>query len=251
MRELRFTLYEVLGYFLPGALFFAALVILLWGIRWHCLQVDLVNQVSQRELLVVAVFIYLLGHLSQALANWMDRLLDKLLVDDGPKVVKVIFAGLKRVFLEQEMDRQRQGIQPPGILERVRKALHEYYDVDVSKLKEGALSQLCDAAVVANGAPEEREIYIYREGFYRGVWLGLGLISLALLCPLIRQWIHGDVVIEAPGCSLRPSARILAVFAFASWVCSCFMYSRYWRFRNYRIDSGFLFFLSVPKKKAS
>ena len=214
---------------------------------------------SRRDLLILAVFVYLLGHIIQAIANLFERLLDKSLGDRKKgdllkNTLEKIVRGHEIVFLEKKMDREKQGTLPPEIIERVRETVSSYYKLDpsdVRKLKEKALNELCDAAVVANGAPEERDIYVYREGFYRGVSLALCFVALALLCPLARQLVVHDISVASKLGSWEPWPRAFAAAAFASYLGSCFAYFRYWRFRNYRIDGSFLFFLSLGKANRS
>src|SRR2546425_1465450 len=167
MRELRFTVYEVLGYLFPGAVTFTALLIVLWGLRWPHFHIDMLNRASRRDLAVVAVFVYILGHLVQAIANWVEKFFDKWL-GEGKKrnilktILKKIVGALKVVFQEEGMNREKQGTQQPEVIKRVREALTDYYNLDASELQERVLNELCDAAVIANGAPEEHHVYVYR-----------------------------------------------------------------------------------------
>jgi len=251
MRELRFTIYEVLGYLFPGAVVFAAILIVLWGLKWHNFQLDNLNQASRRELAVIAVVVYLLGHLAQAIANWTDRLTEKLLRANSDGVAAKIVRGLKWAFLEKGVEQTKQGLLAERIMDRVRDQASDYYRLERSSLDDMVLNQLCDAAVVMSGAPEEREIYIYREGFYRGIWLGLILVALAFLFPLFAKLAGCNISVTTAGQTFKPSCPTLGLLAVASWVCSCFAYGRYWRFRNYRVEGAFLFFLSAAKKKPS
>ncbi len=71
MKELKLTLYDVFGYFIPGALVFVALCDFYWASFWP--KVPFVIADSPLALWIAAAFAaYLFGHLGQSLGNCLS-----------------------------------------------------------------------------------------------------------------------------------------------------------------------------------
>src|SRR5713226_8810495 len=73
MKALRLTLYEILGYLIPGMMAMLAAILAMWGSFWHTIDTDLVNSFSRREIVLLLLFAYLLGHIMQAIGNLIEN----------------------------------------------------------------------------------------------------------------------------------------------------------------------------------
>src|SRR5882672_3874097 len=90
MKELRFTLYDIFGYLLPGFLTLGAIMVTVWTIYWKELNLNSIGRLSPNELGFAALVSYFLGHAMQALGKSIEDVLVR--YDDKKKEVE---GGLK------------------------------------------------------------------------------------------------------------------------------------------------------------
>jgi len=172
MKEFQFTIYEILGYLAPGAVALAGLY--LAGVALFDARLASLATAGTRVVVGMAVFAYILGHCTHAIAN-------------------VLFSGLK-------VDAQAAAEVP----ECVRAALLQRFEDALGKpLPEDNLYVASDALVTQVGNTELRDVYVYREGFYRGLTVGLPVLGAGILC----TWASWRWGMPSPSSRSRSSAR--------------------------------------------
>jgi len=95
------------------------------------------------------------------------------------------------------------------------------------------LYMISDTAVAQFGNTGDREVYQYREGFYRGSAVSFGLLSVALLVRLVvpgAAFRIGSGVVSLGWKPLMFSAVVSALF-------SVVLFLRYQRFAVYRVTA--------------
>jgi hypothetical protein len=160
-KELQITLYDVFGYLIPGAIILVALILLFWTLFWPSVPLRVWTHPPLVLVICVALGAYLAGHLGQAVGNLLETL---------PKVSRT---------LEKELPLSAE------LSELVRNAVAAQFGEKAGHLRPKELLMLCDQALVHVGSPGEREIFVYREGFYRGASVALAFLSLMLILRLV------------------------------------------------------------------
>ncbi len=223
--NLQATLYDFFGYLLPGAVFLVGLAILFWAIYIPQTPLTVVELSFQMQV-VFLVLIYILGHLIQALGNLLVRLL--------PSPEDIVLS-----------ERQLGGF-PCTLVRSAKEKTSEMLGVDLKDISSEWLVRICDEVLLQQGVCTDREIYQYREGFYRGLTVSFFILTLSLT---VRAVI--------PGTSVRftdtvqgLSVLIVLFFIALSLVGAWFTFLRYQRFGRYRVTQAVLGFLVLqsPKK---
>ena len=167
LSDLRVTLYDVFGYLLPGLVAFGAVTIFVWAAVFPTASLD-EPHLSSAEWIGVLLTSYMLGHLVQAITGLIAAFRGKAaaaldwfpLTDIGQKVgVPALPAGSNAAAAEARAEK---------------------------------IYELCDIAVAQKGSTGDREIYQYREGFYRGLTVSL---VLGLLAVVVRAIVTGDALV--------------------------------------------------------
>jgi len=116
---------------------------------------------------------------------------------------------------------------------------------ELPTINEEWLYRLCAEAVNQRGKPGDRNVYVYREGFYRGLWVAFLLIfvSLCLRHSVPTANIQIRETIYDINYGLIPFS-IPVTFVF-----SVMCFSRYRRFGKYRVSQGMLGFLTLLDEK--
>jgi hypothetical protein len=108
------------------------------------------------------------------------------------------------------------------------------------------LYRICDEAVVQCGNLGDREIFVYREGFYRGLTIALAAFAAALAVRMAR----GETIIASAAAGVRNVGwDLLAFFLVTCLVFIYLSYKRFRRFGRYRISQAILAFLVMPEEK--
>ena len=213
----KFSLYEIFGYLLPGAVAGCA-VGLGDSLLFHGGALPPSNWLTSKSGVAVEVaFAYLCGHAVQVLAN-------TLLPNSNSQVLKRDKYGSTRRLLVEV--RKRKGWCDPS-------------DSDQDILMK------CDSYLVAKGPGSEREIYVYREGYYRGT--SIALAALACLGSFIVGLPQNRYIL-LQWHSSRSEVAICSVILLALAVG---MYLRSLRFANYRISLSLAFALLTNSKDKS
>lgn len=148
IKDIQLTLYEIIGYLIPGLVNLTGLALFFWGLflPTTTVTVDLHTGELWIAFLVTA---YIAGHMAQALGNLSEKWL---------KPIELIV-----------MENATKDRFPQSIIEACKKKAKELTGADISDVPARWLYRVCDDAVVRSGRIGEREIFVYREGFYRGM----------------------------------------------------------------------------------
>lgn len=221
MKSIEITLYDVFGYFIPGCVALVAIYLIAWRTVLPTHQ-DW-SSISSLGWTIVAGVAYVFGHILQALANVLYRLVWK-----NPE--QGILADVSLI--------------PSNVLaiaqEAARRAIHlsENDDVDMKTLYE-----IMDHYTQQHGKTDSRDIYIYREGFYRGLSAGFLLLAIA-------SFVHmtgGQTIAAAFGGSIALTRPFMGFVAALSVIMALLGISRYQRFTIYRVKNCLFSFLAICK----
>jgi hypothetical protein len=210
----KFTLYEFFGYLLPGAVALIGLS-LLDLVFFHRAHAVSLGWCSTKQAAVAAIGLsYLLGHAVQILAN-------AILPETNMLILR-----LHRYNSTQELLKRTRSTLPQNLIDQSDR------DIVV----------MCEHEVKEQGPSENREIYIYREGFYRGMFISLVIVSIpAFLIAIITNF----ALFAMTWGTHRAEAAIGAVLILGMAVG---MYYRSLRFANYRIVQALMcHILSIDK----
>jgi hypothetical protein len=224
LADIKVTLYDIFGYLLPGLVVLAGGAVFFWAVFVPDSPLHSPT-LSGPEWFAVLITAYILGHLAQALAN-----------DIGSVLVWAVGP-----FKSPEQ-RELKALAAPH-QEKLAKATHVPWDRNANdetqRKTAGRLYEVCDTSVAQVGSTANREIYIYREGFYRGLVVGF---SIGLIGLLVRIGVGGAMVRDDAGVDPIRSS-ILWFLACVVAVAIVLAYIRYRRFRQYRIQNAFLSYL--------
>jgi hypothetical protein len=231
LADVQVTLYDIFGYLFVGLVAVASIWILGWALVFPDAALR-EPHLSSSEWLALSIVAYISGHLVQAIANMVFERTS--LKPKGFEAWNWMPPELRKKIS------QKVGVPMPA-----KKApSQEKEDFAVKVL------ELCDIVVTQDSdAGGDRDIYQYREGFYRGLTVAF---SFGVAAVVIRALHSGDGLIG-------PHARhvvtgweyllVVAILGVASWLS----YQRYLRFFNYKWHNAFGSFavatglISVPK----
>lgn len=215
----QFTLYDIFGYLLPGAVILFAAILLFWTLFWPNASLTLPSTLPVFASTCLLFAAYLAGHVGQALANLLEEL------------------SKARGKLDKELP------VSPELGKLVLQAVATRFGEHAKTLEANELFHLCDQTLIHNCSPGEREIFTYREGFYRGNAVALTLLSLALVARL--AYAPALVVLFGRSFELHrgPFAFAAVLTGVNAWLC----YSRFLRFAKLRYTSCLVGFLALSK----
>lgn len=168
MGELRASLYDIFGYFLPGLVATVGMRLLFWVCLYPSSRLDLSPFNEPTVLTALAVVSYLVGHLLHAIGNEIPFTRSPGIEPITPKPV-----GWRRIFARSQVS--AEAVQ----LADVR--IEAQFGAPFLALTQAEKSELIDEARLLHERENEREVYIYREGFYRGMTVACALVFIALL----------------------------------------------------------------------
>lgn len=130
----------------------------------------------------------------------------------------------------------------------VRDAVAARFGERARSLTPKDLALLCDQALICVGAPGEREIFVYREGFYRGNCVALALLGLTLVLRLV--WTPAVIYLADARIEIHrgPLALAAVTAALGTWLS----FRRYLRFstqKNATCLARFLALTMAPLKE--
>jgi len=216
-KGLQVTLYDIFGYFLPGVILVFALSILFWTLFWPASPYVIYTEFSIPVLVIVAFIAYVAGHLAQACGNFLEKL---------PEAKKTI---------EDELPLSKE------LNARFREALVERFGNSAKHLSARETYQLCDQTLIHHGSLAEREIFSYREGFYRGICVSFMVLGIALIVRLFRSPVQLWVVDSPLNISYGPLILAALLSVFGAWLS----FRRYLRFATLRICTCLTRFLAL------
>ena len=222
LKDIQITLYDIFGYFLPGLIILLAVWIAFRTMFWPGEPVIVWHILSSQGIVSMFLVAYLAGHLGQGVGNLFQKLP---IVDPN-----------KGFSLHPEIDRS------------LKQNAASRFGVKADGFTVSDLYELCDQALVHHGSFGEREIFTYREGFYRGNFVGLALLT----CALVLRAIYGPTKLAIVADTMIDLGRSHLTFlsvtaAIGAWLA----FQRYKRFAQYRIRSCFLRFLALTAESPS
>jgi hypothetical protein len=219
--KIQLSLYELSGYLLPGSVATLAIAVCYWAI-WlpgvpfpvHEAHADVVGWA------VIGGVAYLLGHCLQSVGN-------------------MVINGVEKAALS------KGGVVPDPIIQRVQQRISSIVGVKADELDPVALFRLADEISVQNGAMTDREIFVAREGFYKGC-----AIAFAFLCVgLLARALFGAAGIKLTDYVYYISRTQLLLAAAGTAVAAGFFKRRARRFGAYRVSRAIYAFLAADSKR--
>jgi hypothetical protein len=214
-KSIQVTLYDLFGYLLPGGVILLSLWIVFHSLFLRQEPLVLWAELSTQAIVGLSFVAYLLGHLGQGLGNLLQKL--------GP------------------VNPDRRFSIPPEIDHLLRKAATSRFDISLAELTLPQLYELCDEALLHHGSLGEREIFTYREGFYRGTFVAFSLLALALLLPVA----FGPTRVVHVGRSVDAGRLPFLFTSVMSALGACLALERYKRFARYRVRRCLLRFVAL------
>jgi hypothetical protein len=240
MKEIQFTLYEVFGYLLPGIVLCGGLGLAFWAVYFPQAVIDF----DLKTVEVWATFLafgYIAGHVAQALGNKFVKQFksaeEKIITDANAFPTELVKACRAKITKILKADEQ-QGL----VLADGADATEPAKD-----LPPQWLYRFCDDAVVRSGKLGEREVYIYREGFYRGTFIGFVVLTVGMIAFALRLW-FGTVDGTARIGAVELTGLRVIYFVVLTAVAAQFLWTRFWRFAEYRVTQALLGFLTIKEK---
>ena len=221
IRDSKVTLYDIFGFFLPGTVFYAALAIFYWSVSMPVNPQSL--SLMKFDWVVFLISSYLLGHFSHGLAS---QIAEKTILLNTP------LFGVRWPFDIQ-----------PELIDAVKLKLENLFGIPRLTITNQTLYFFCDETVCQRGVSQEREIYQYRDGFYRAMAVSLLALLLSVLC----RWIVPGATLVQDGLYYPVSCIIyvLLLALITSFILVCRF--RYYQFRGYRVKRALTGFLIIEQ----
>jgi hypothetical protein len=225
IKDMKITLYDLFGYLMPGIVFLLAIVILFWTLYYRDKVVDLAAVLGtiRDNWLLALLGAYFSGHIAQGLGNLLNH----------PPIETRVFEDKDRCISKD-------------IAHVVIKKASESLKLELPDMSSDDLYRFCDEAVVQNGKSENRELFLYREGFYRGLTVSFVLLLIATLVRLVVPGARARIVDSTEPLIIGWNMGMFFVVLFLA--ASVFFFLRYKRFANYRARAAIFGFLSVSGK---
>jgi len=216
-KDVQITLYDIFGFLLPGSVVELAIVIGFWSLFWPSHTLAIPSKLPALAVTFLLLAAYLSGHLAQAMSNIVER-------------------------LSKASKRFDESVPLSSDLEKLlRHTAGKHLGAATANLGAKELYLLCDQSLVHNRSMGEREIFIYREGFYRGNSVALAFLALSLCIRILHSPATvalGQKVIEFHRSQI---ALVLALNALGAWLA----YWRYLRFRSHKYQTCFARFIAL------
>jgi len=222
VKDLKVTLYEIFGYVLPGAILLLGILTIFWSIFLPDVSVP-IHAVSSEVIIVFLTMTYFSGHVVQALGNIITRITgitDTSMADEVASELGVLF-------------------------DLVKKDIADKIKLNVADLKVADVVRISDETNVQLGISGDREIYQYREGFYRGLSVACVFLTLAIIARIIAgtpKILHSNVTYEI-------TTKMLFFSIGISGLGVLLFYNRYIRFMKYRIRHAIMSYLVISGVK--
>jgi hypothetical protein len=219
--NIRFPLYDLFGYLLPGVIALLALLLVIWSIYLPAAPLAFAALPKQVWFLLL-VLAYFAGHLVQAVGNVFSDLVEH------PE---------ERVF----------GDRADASCKALVKEAHSliYGSLGITNIAPIWIYRVCDAVVLQCGTTNEREIFVYREGFYRGASVSFGILTLALLVRALT----GNAFLMWNGIQFGvPRSLLFGLVSLAAVSCALMIF-RFHRFAQHRVKHALIGFLLIRKFK--
>jgi len=248
-KETKVTLYDVFGYLLPGAVFVAALAIVVWAVHFPDEPLSFSLPGAEAWVIILAIA-YIAGHMVQGLSNqiltflaWPGKRLRA-----WKRTNSWHWLQRHRWFSSNEHIHLAEGAHerlPAEFLNVARAKAVALSGVPAQAINDEWLFRICDEALVQRGSLGDREIFVYREGFYRGLCFALVAFAVAIAVRMA----HGETAISLASGARKVGWDFLAFFLATCLVFIYLSYQRFRRFGRYRVSQAILAFLVMPEEK--
>lgn len=229
IKDLKITLYDIFGYFLPGIVCFSSIAVLFWCIYYP--QIPISFPINNIELwLIIILLSYFCGHMVQAVGNMIMK----------------VFPSVEEEIISKGVSKYIS----PNIIILIKAKMNRLLNIEINSLEPEILFKICDETILQYGIIGDREIYQYREGFYRGLSVAFLLLSLSFL---IRIFIK-ESIINYDNNIIIIKWQIILFLITISLLFSILSFLRYRRFGKYRVIHAILSYLileNVNKKDIS
>jgi len=219
--KIQLTLYEIFGYFLPGALASVSLALTYWALCIPTVPFPAYKgQPTLTAWVALIAVSYLMGHLVQGIGNRFLR-------------------GAENAALGP------QGTIATEIRNVGRSRAAELMGIKTDSLDPISLFRFADEFSVQKGLLGDRDIFVYREGFYKGCTISLAMVCIALL---LRAIFEGTAIRMPAYVYFISRAQIFTtaiLVAIAARICK----ARFHRFGAYRVTRAFFAFLVLSKSQ--
>lgn len=198
IKQVELTTYEFFGYLAPGLVSASGVWLCAASVDHRIAAIPPWN--SWTTLVVVLFAAYISGHLTQALGNMM--------------------ASARGVSESSKMK------IPPYAIQAARSVLEQL--LRNQTLSDDDVQRVCDAYLVQHGRTGLRDLYVYREGFYRGLTAAFPILAVGVLA--------ADLSWPFSGAAFGQGVMLGAVLILlgGTWLS----YRRYCRFAAYRRAIG-------------
>lgn len=224
MNFAQITIYDIVGYFMPGT--FGLIGLYLLTCPWMSTLEKNWTQMTIVKWLFVGLCAYVLGHCIQGVANWVESIRGwPRRKQSRQSSIATILGSCNQQYAEATAwVRRHLGLT----------------DVDSSVLYE-----IMDAHVIQRGKTETRDIYVYREGFYRGLYVAFALVAAGAVVRLVDRTTYtlfaGRVVLDQ---------SLLWMAALINFVAAVLCYKRFRRFEGYRIKFALMSFVALTAEES-
>ena len=213
LNNFAFTLYEIFGYLLPGSIALLGFLVLDWSIFVPAVPLGVSTfQAGLITWTAVVVASYLLGHAAQAIGN-------------------VFLRGAEDAALGT-----KHGSAPLWMRERATQAASEILKADPAQLTSVWIFRTLEEYATQVGKEGDRDIFIYREGFYRGTAVSLIFLAVTLA---VRMFFPGCRIQFASGLFYVSRWELFTTLLITTGVALLFI-RRYRRFAEYRVTRAVL-----------
>jgi hypothetical protein len=217
VEKLSFTLYEIFGYFFPGVVGVTAIAMLFWAFFLPAIPIPIHSvELSKLWYFVLVIVSYYAGHVLQGIS-------------------RSLFKNPDETVLARQADMA-------SIVKRAQETLASHLGMAQNETpKPSVTARLCDELAVQYGQLGDRDVFVYREGFYRGSFAAFVLLLVALIVRTI-----------APDASILLQGKVFLIsrpqlFFFMTIVCAAilFLLQRYKHFAALRVMHGILACVSL------
>lgn len=223
MKNVELTLYDIFGYLFPGIVTIVALYLVVWRVMLPNDQN--LNGLSSTGWTAFIIAAYVIGHFTQGLSNVISRLLR-----ENPEHAVIANPDLvPRSVIQLATARACRPIPLP----------------DAERVNPQTLYDIMDHCLQQHGRTDNRDLYICREGFYRGLSAALWLLTIGAMFHLNGG--RRDLAVFGINVTVTPALALFATVLSAVMAISAVM--RYRRFAAYRVKNVVYAFLATSARQ--
>ena len=174
MGDLRGSLYDLFGYFIPGLTAGIGGWLLLWSLAWRSSELSLAPVEEPAIILLLILLFYTCGHLVQAIGNRSSRL-------QGLDTDRALSEG----YAPNQTTRIPNVVLSQATLEIIDQTLKTRFGTEFLRLPPRDRFAFIDEARILSEREGDREVYIYHHGFYRGMIVATLILILGLASRLL------------------------------------------------------------------